>query len=216
MDDETTRHDGGEEGHDAPSSRASARSSHGGSSYLRFAAMILSGMVVMYALMFVSAYQWDHVRWSESRLFMAMEMGGAMGLVMLAWMLHMYRNRRANIAIVVMSALLLGGGIFLDRSQVTVHDVAYMEAMIPHHSMAITRSENARIEDVRVCDLAAHISQAQREEILQMDWLIDDIEANGPVTTREDAVLRPVPEFSAHAQRECPAMVPNALVGPDE
>ncbi|HLR55826.1 MAG TPA: hypothetical protein VK096_03595 [Actinomycetales bacterium] len=33
---------------------------------------------------------------------------------------------------------------------------------IPHHSMAITRSEAAQFEDLRVCDLAVGISKAQR------------------------------------------------------
>src|SRR5690625_6791616 len=98
--------------------------------------------------MFFSAYEWSHVRWSESPVFMSLTMGGTIGFIMLAWMLNMYRNAKANIAIVVVSLLLLGGGTYLDRSQVTVHDAAYMRAMIPHHSMAITRSENAQLRDV--------------------------------------------------------------------
>ena len=36
--------------------------------YLRFGAMTLTAMVVMYAVMFVGSYEWNHVRWSESRL----------------------------------------------------------------------------------------------------------------------------------------------------
>ncbi|WP_433955093.1 hypothetical protein [Janibacter indicus] len=47
--------------------------------------MILTAMLVMYAVMFVSAYEWSHVRWSESRMFMALIMGGTTGLIMLAW-----------------------------------------------------------------------------------------------------------------------------------
>ncbi len=53
--------------------------------YVRYAAMILTGMFVMYWVMFVSSWEWSHVRFSESRIFMALTMGGAMGLVMLAW-----------------------------------------------------------------------------------------------------------------------------------
>ncbi|MEE1622645.1 hypothetical protein ACQ3I4_15660 [Zafaria sp. Z1313] len=44
--------------------------------YLRFAAMILTGMVVMYWTMFAGSWEWGHIRWSESRLFMALTMGG--------------------------------------------------------------------------------------------------------------------------------------------
>lgn len=171
--------------------------------YLRFAAMILTGMVVMYATMFVGTYEWSHIRLSESRIFMALTMGGAMGLVMLAWMWKMYSNTKVNIAIVAASLLLLGAGVFLDRSQVTVEDTGYMKSMIPHHSLAITRSERPELRDVRVCRLAVEISEAQRREILEMDWLIDDIERNGPAETVEEAESRPVPEYDERAKRRC-------------
>lgn len=62
--------------------------------------MILTAMAVMYALMFVGSWEWGHVRLSESRIFMALTMGGSMGLVMLAWMLKMYRNTMANVIVV--------------------------------------------------------------------------------------------------------------------
>jgi hypothetical protein len=172
--------------------------------YLRFAAMILTGMVVMYGVMFVGSWEWSHIRFSQSRIFMTLTMGGAMGLVMLAWMLNMYKNMKANIIVVAVSLLLLLGGVFLDRSQVTVDDIAFMRGMIPHHSLAITRSERADIEDVRVCELSVEISEAQRREIAEMDWLIEDIQENGLATTVEEAKSRPVPDFSEPAQRECP------------
>ncbi|GIF01197.1 DUF305 domain-containing protein [Paractinoplanes rishiriensis] len=173
--------------------------------YARFAAMILTAMVVMYGVMFVSTWAWDHVRFSESRVFMALTMGGAMGLIMLGWMLNMYRNTKANLAVAAASVLLLGGGAILDRSQTTVQDAGWMNSMIPHHSLAITRSEHAEISDVRVCQLAKEISQAQRREILEMQWLVNDIERNGLATTAQQAQARPVPDFSETAERQCPA-----------
>ena len=178
--------------------------SHETTMYLRFGAMILTVMVVMYAVMFVSSWEWGHVRFSESRVFMALTMGGAMGLVMLAWMLNMYKNVKRNIAVVVVSLLLFGGAVFLDRSQTTVDDVDYMQAMIPHHSMAITRSERAELDDVRVCQLAVAVIEAQIREIDEMDWLIEDIRENGIAETPEEARDRPVPELDAAALRDCP------------
>ena len=174
--------------------------------YLRFGAMILTAMVVMYWTMFAGTWEWSHVRWSESRLFMALTMGGTMGLIMLAWMLNMYKNMKGNIAIVAASLLLLGGGIALDRSQVTVDDVNWMSAMIPHHSLAITRSERADIDDIRVCQLAVEIIRAQEREISEMEWLIEDIEENGEAETLEEALARPVPEFDASALRDCQSL----------
>lgn len=173
--------------------------------YLRFAAMILTAMVVMYGVMFVGSWEWSHVRFSESRVFMALTMGGAMGLVMMGWMLNMYKNAKLNLAIVAASILLLAGGTILDRSQATVEDTGFMRSMIPHHSLAITRSERAQINDVRVCELAVAISEAQRREIDEMDWLIEDIQRNGPAETAEEAAARPIPEFNVSAQRDCPS-----------
>jgi hypothetical protein len=172
--------------------------------YLRFGAMILTSMVFMYWVMFVGSWELGHVRFSQSRVFMTLTMGGTMGLVMLAWMLHMYRSPKGNIAVVAVSLLLLGGGIVLDRSQATVGDVSFLRAMIPHHSLAITRSERFNVDDVRVCDLAVEISEAQRREILEMDWLIDDINENGPASTRAETRQRPIPEYDVSAERRCP------------
>lgn len=194
----TTEHEGEHGG------RHENGQSHDAGMYLRFGAMILTAMVVMYAVMFVSSYELSHVRWSQSRMFMALTMGGTMGLIMLAWMLHMYRNTTANLAIVVVSLLLLAGGSYLDRSQATVEDNSFMSAMIPHHSMAITRSERATLRDVRVCELAVAISEAQRREILEMDWLIEDIRRNGVAATPEEADARAVPDFERPAERQCP------------
>lgn len=198
-----TRHDG-KTRHGEDERHRGKGGSHQGGMYLRFGAMILTGMVLMYFAMFAGSWEWGHVRWSESRFFMTLTMGGAMVLVMLAWMLNMYKSTMANIAIVVVGVLLLGGGIVLDRSQATVDDTDYMNAMIPHHSLAITRSERSGLEDVRVCELAVEISEAQRREIDEMNWLIQDIEDNGPATTAEEASARPVPSFDASADRQCP------------
>ncbi|MFI8595040.1 DUF305 domain-containing protein [Microbacterium sp. NPDC078428] len=172
--------------------------------YIRFGAMILTAVVVMYFVMFAGSWEWGHIRLSESRIFMALTMGGTMVLIMLGWMLNMYKNTKANIAIIVAGVLLIGGGIFLDRSQITVDDTAFMQGMIPHHSLAITRSERAQIQDVRVCELAVNISEAQKKEILEMDWLIKDIAENGIAATPEEAAARPVPTYDEPADRTCP------------
>ncbi len=65
------------------------------------------------------------------------------------------------------------------------------------------RSERAQIEDVRVCELAVQISDAQRREIREMDWLIDDIRSNGVAETSEEALSRPVPSYDDTADRRC-------------
>ncbi|HML23269.1 MAG TPA: DUF305 domain-containing protein [Aggregatilinea sp.] len=167
------------------------------SGYLRFAAMIVTSMVVMFGLMYLNTYKLSHVRWSETRVFMTFIMGAAMAVIMLSFMRGMYSNTRVNIAIYLGSLVVFLGALFLVRSQATVGDSAYMSAMIPHHSIAILTSENANIEDVRVRELADGIIEAQRREIKEMEWLIDDIHENGIASTQAEADARPVPEFEA-------------------
>ena len=168
------------------------------SMYLRFGAMIATSTVVMFLLTYTNSYAFDHMRFSEERLYMALIMGAAMAVIMLGFMVGMmYRNARINVAIVVLAVLVFAGGQLLSRSQVLVDDVDYMEGMIPHHSIAILTSERADIDDVRVRKLADDIIVAQRKEIAEMDWLIEDIEENGAATTQSEADERPVPEFEA-------------------
>jgi uncharacterized protein (DUF305 family) len=130
-------------------------------------------------------------------------MGATMAVIMLGFMLSMYKNRRVNIAIVVGSLVLFGVATWLVRSQTTVQETSYMSAMIPHHSIAILTSERSEIEDVRVCELAVEIIEAQRREISEMEWMISDIEANGAASTPAEAEQRPVPEFEGTSTRSC-------------
>ena len=174
--------------------------SHERRMYLRFGLMIATSTTVMFVLTYTNSFAYDHVRWSEERLYMALLMGGAMALVMLAFMRSMmYKNRTLNIVVVAAAVLLAGTALYLSRSQVLVDDQAYMKGMIPHHSIAILTSERADIDDVRVRELADGITAAQRKEIKEMDWLVEDIEQNGPATTEEEAQQRPVPDFEGEA-----------------
>ena len=111
-------------------------------------------------------------------------MGGAMALIMLAFMLGMYRNQRANMTVAGLSILAFALGLFLVRSQATVDDTAWMKAMIPHHSIAILTSTRADISDPRVRALADSIIEAQTLEIAEMKALIADLEG-GPAATPE-------------------------------
>ena len=153
-------------------------------SYWRFFAMIITSTVVMYGLMYLNTYALDHVFFSETRSYMALYMGAVMAVIMLAFMLGMYTNRSANIAILIGSVAIFASSLFLVRSQTTVDDTSWMRAMIPHHSIAILTSERANISDPRVRKLANDIIEAQRLEIAEMKALIADLEG-GPTATPE-------------------------------
>ena len=153
---------------------------HGRSAgYGRFFAMIATSTVVMFGLMYLNTYTLDHVFFSQTRMWMALYMGAVMAIIMLAFMLGMYSNRKMNMAILAGSAIAFATSLYLVRSQRTVGDISWMKAMIPHHSIAILTSARANISDSRVRALADAIIEAQRGEIAEMKRYIADIEANG-------------------------------------
>ncbi|WP_134495938.1 DUF305 domain-containing protein [Microvirga pakistanensis] len=145
--------------------------------YARFGAMILMSTVVMFGLMYLNVYSLDHVYWSETRVYMALVMGATMAIIMLGFMLGMYSSNIVNMAIFLGAMVVFGLALYLVRSQDTVEDVAWMKAMIPHHSIAILTSERANITDPRVRRLADDIISAQRREIDEMKTLIQELEA---------------------------------------
>ena len=156
---------------------ANPPSQHSNSQYLRFVAMVGTSTLLMYGLMYLNTYAWDHVYWSQTRAYMALIMGASMAIVMLTFMLHMYKSIKLKITIYALAILLFSSSLYLVRSQTTVGDVAYMEAMIPHHSIAILTSERAKISDPRVEELSKGIIEAQRKEIAEMKALIADLES---------------------------------------
>lgn len=144
--------------------------------YVRFGVMILVSTVVMFGMMYLNVFQWDHIFYSQTRLFMALMMGAVMAMIMLLFMWKIYENKKWNLAILAVSVLVFCGSLFMVRSQTAVDDVKWMKAMIPHHSIAILTSTNAAIKDPEVKELADDIIQTQKEEIEKMKEMIERLE----------------------------------------
>lgn len=138
--------------------------------------MIATSTVVMYGLMYLNTYAFEHVFWSETRAWMALVMGATMAIIMLGFMLAMYKMKMLNFAIFGASVVAFALALWLVRSQATVDDVEYMKAMIPHHSIAIMTSKRAQISDARVRKLADEIIKSQEREIAEMKYLVNDLE----------------------------------------
>jgi uncharacterized protein (DUF305 family) len=156
-------------------------------SYRRFGLMIAASTLVMFALMYLNTYEFAHVRFSQTRAWMALVMGAAMAIVMMVFMWSMYERHPLNLAIVSGATLAFAVALLLVRSQQTVDDVAYMKAMIPHHSIAVMTSERARIRDPRVRNLADQILRTQIREIAEMESLIAELQRN-PVAANAPAL----------------------------
>ena len=144
--------------------------------YVKFTLMILTSTIVMFIMMYFNTYQLDHVYFSETRAYMALYMGAVMAIIMLAFMSNMYKKTKINLLVYGISVVMFAVGLWGVRSQATVDQVDWMQAMIPHHSIAILTSSRADIEDPRVQQLADDIIKAQKREIGEMQALIDELE----------------------------------------
>lgn len=142
--------------------------------YWKFLLMIGVSTVIMFGMMYLNVYSIDHLFFSRTRVFMALMMGAVMAIIMLLFMWKMYENKTLNKIILGVSVLVFAGSLFMVRSQTTVSDVAWMKAMIPHHSIAILTSKRADLKDPEVKKLANDIIEAQEKEIEQMKKLIEE------------------------------------------
>ncbi|EPF4538896.1 DUF305 domain-containing protein, partial [Enterococcus hirae] len=111
--------------------------------YWKFLLMIGVSTVIMLGMMYLNVYSIDHLFFSRTRVFMALMMGAVMAIIMLLFMWKMYENKTLNKIILGVSVLVFAGSLFMVRSQTKVSDVAWMKAMIPHHSIAILTSKRA-------------------------------------------------------------------------
>jgi len=148
-----------------------------GGNYTKFFLMLGLSFVAMYITMYLNTYAFDHVYFSLTRFYMSCLGIAAMAVIMLSFMLNMYKDKKKNIAIYVGSLVLFLGALGLVRAQSPiVGDVLWMKAMIPHHSIAILTSERADIKDPEVKKLAEGIIEAQVKEIAEMKKMIYRLE----------------------------------------
>ncbi|MBP1841316.1 DUF305 domain-containing protein [Formosa algae] len=145
--------------------------------YKTFFIMLGCSFVAMYITMYLNTYAIDHVYFSLTRFYMSCLGISAMAVIMLAFMLKMYKNKKMNRAIVAGSLVLFITALSLVRAQKPiVGDLLWLKAMIPHHSIAILTSERADIKDPEVKQLAEDIIEAQKKEIEEMKGMIKRLE----------------------------------------
>tara|TARA_R110001632_G_scaffold137169_8_gene252839 strand:+ start:1540 stop:2001 length:462 start_codon:yes stop_codon:yes gene_type:complete len=148
-------------------------------SYTKFVGMLVASFIAMYITMYLNTYELDHVYFSLTRFYMSCLGIATMAIIMFVAMRAMYKNKKKNIAIVVVSIGLFASALGLVRAQAPiVGDVLWMKAMIPHHSIAILTSGRADIKDPQVKQLAEDIIKAQKKEIEDMKAMIARLEAS--------------------------------------
>ncbi|MFO7658960.1 MAG: DUF305 domain-containing protein [Bacteroidales bacterium] len=145
--------------------------------YTKFVLMLLGSFTAMYITMYFNTYETGHVYFSLTRFYMACLGISAMAVIMLSFMINMYKNKKKNIAIFLGSFILFVSALTMVRTQTPIGDELYMKAMIPHHSIAILTSERADIKDPEVRKLANEILKTQEKEISEMKALIKRLQS---------------------------------------
>ncbi|MEN7982446.1 MAG: DUF305 domain-containing protein [Nanoarchaeota archaeon] len=148
----------------------------GKNNYKKFLLILTLSFFIMYIVMFLNVYNLNHVYLSLTRLYMALLMVSAMSPLMLVFMKNMYKNKKLNKIIILISIFVFLLSLILLRIQVPIGDEQYIKAMIPHHSSAILTSQEANIKDPEVKILAEQIIEAQEKEIEQMKNILERLE----------------------------------------
>ena len=146
------------------------------SNYTKFVGMLVCSACSMYVTMYFNTYEFSHVFFSWTRMYMTLIGIGGMAIIMFLFMKGMYTNPKKNAAILLGSIGLMVLSTFLVRQQIPIDDVKWMRAMIPHHSIAVLTSSRADLRDPEVKKLAEEIIEAQKREIAEMKEMIKRLE----------------------------------------
>lgn len=88
----------------------------------------------------------------------------------------MYKNKKLNLAIIVVSVIALVGFWFSIREQTAIGDRQFLRSMIPHHAGAILMCNDASVSDQEIKALCGEIVASQEREIEQMKSILNRLE----------------------------------------
>jgi cation transport ATPase len=173
----SSRHPAGNHRQQSPDAKDNNGSGHGGHGsarmYAKFGVILLVSLGLMWVLSMSMIRSIDHFYFNLSNFWMALLMVSAMAIVMVVGMWSMFKNRKANIAMLVGFAVLFAGVFALGRTETFVGNEQFLKSMIPHHSRAILVCQESTITDPEIIELCDSIVQSQQEEISQMQSILD-------------------------------------------
>lgn len=102
--------------------------------YGRLLVMTCVSFIAMYGLMYAMVDSLPNVFNNFNQVYMAGLMAGAMLLIELGVMRSMYPDKRRNLAIPGVGALILIGSWTAIRTQFAIGDRQFIRSMIPHHA----------------------------------------------------------------------------------
>ena len=141
--------------------------------YVKLGISLAVSLVLMFVLTMSLIDTVEHFHLNLSNLYMAMIMVAPMGIVMLVVMWGMFKDRQLNYLLLGGFAVLFVAALWLGRSSALIGDEQFLRSMIPHHSRAILVCQESDITDPEIIELCDEIIQTQREEIRQMEEILD-------------------------------------------
>ena len=136
--------------------------------------MYIGSFVAMFITMYAMVAEWSHVYININKVYMALLMIAAMGIVNGLVMGKMYSSKKIRWTIIGGSVLATALIVWLIRAQSFVDNRAFLKSMIPHHSSAILVCEQANITDATIEQLCKEIVQTQKQEIQIMETMLSE------------------------------------------
>lgn len=143
--------------------------------YKHLLTMAILSFIAMYILMYAMVDTFSNVFMNVNQFYMAGLMASPMVIIELIIMRAMYMNKKLNMLLIAVSAILLIGFYVLIRQQAAVGDKQFLKSMIPHHAGAILMCEEANITDPEIKKLCEQINSSQKAEIAQMKAKLDEL-----------------------------------------
>lgn len=142
--------------------------------YIRFAAVLLISLVLMFLLTMSQIRRPSDFFLNLSNFYMSILMVSVMGVVMLVVMHQMFTDKRLTLVSYAVLIALFVGGFAAVRTEPFVGDEGFLHSMIPHHSRAVLVCQESKITDPEIVELCDQIVRSQEEEITQMKRILRD------------------------------------------
>ncbi len=142
-------------------------------SYTKLAIALTLSLILMFVLSMSMVRTLDHFYLNLSNFYMAVVMVAPMGIVMIGVMWAMFGNKRLNVILIAFFVLLFGAALALGRTETFTGNKEFLKSMIPHHSRAILVCQESANTDPQIERLCDEIVKTQREEIAEMQKILD-------------------------------------------
>ena len=143
--------------------------------YKHLLIMVILSFIAMYVLMYAMVDAFSNVFMNINQFYMAGLMASPMIIIELLIMRSMYMNKKLNMLLIAIGAVLMILFYVGIRQQAGVGDKQFLKSMIPHHAGAILMCEEANITDPELKKLCEQIRASQRAEIDQMKAKLSEL-----------------------------------------